>query len=100
MLACLDVHNFDKTRIDFLLNDQNGLDVLNHNKKIKQNRKVLKSLINIICLLGKQELAFHGHDETESSLNRGNYFEFAQFLKDYDTKLSEHFSSLSKHIQN
>jgi hypothetical protein len=57
--------------------------------------------------LAKQELAFRGHDETENSLNAGNFREIFQLLIKRDTEIQDHlkkiegiFSGLSKTIQN
>jgi hypothetical protein len=44
------------------------------------NRKILARLIDVVCFLGKQELAFRGHLENEGSLNKGNYCEILDLL--------------------
>jgi len=46
---------------------------MKHNETVKQNRFVIERLIDVVCFLGKQELAFRGHFEDESSDNKGNY---------------------------
>jgi hypothetical protein len=54
---------------------------------------------------GMQEFAFRGHDERESSINKGNYKEVAEVITRYDALLAEHiklstvFSGMSKTIQ-
>ena len=54
--------------------------------------------------MGKQELAFWGHNESENSLNRGNYIELLQEMSDLDSELKYHlnnstvFSGLSNDI--
>jgi hypothetical protein len=64
-------------------------------------------LIDVTVTLAKQELAFRGHDETENSLNAGNFREIFQLLIKRDTEIQDHlkkidgiFSGLSKTIQN
>jgi hypothetical protein len=47
---------------------------------VKKNREVLGRLINVTCFLEKQELAFRGHDESSTSLNKGNYIELIFLL--------------------
>uniref|UniRef100_H3B203 DUF4371 domain-containing protein n=1 Tax=Latimeria chalumnae TaxID=7897 RepID=H3B203_LATCH len=78
-----------------------------HNAQVEKKRDVLKRFIDIVCLLGRQELSFRTHDESATSLNRGNYVEMAHFLIRYDDRLVTHFSTasnvftgLSNHIQN
>ena len=50
----------------------------------------MKRLIDCVCFLGKQELSFRGHDESESSLNKGNYLECLDLIRLYDPILDEH----------
>uniref|UniRef100_H2ZSF4 HAT C-terminal dimerisation domain-containing protein n=1 Tax=Latimeria chalumnae TaxID=7897 RepID=H2ZSF4_LATCH len=78
-----------------------------YNNMVEQNCDVLERFINVVCLLGQQELSFRAHDESATSLNRGNYVEMAHFLSRYDDRLATHFSTasnvftgLSNHIQN
>lgn len=76
------------------------------NNKVKQNREILKRLINVVTFLGKQELAFRGRDESKESENKGNYLELLDFLAEYDTPLHCHldtatvFIGTSSKIQN
>ena len=66
----------------------------------------MKRLIDVVCYLAMQELAFRGHDERKASTNRGNYIELLNLLAEYDEKLASHlkdasvFSGTSNHIQN
>ena len=40
-----------------------------------------------------QEIAFHGHDETETLENRGNYIELTYLLAEFDEQLLTHLDS-------
>lgn len=97
---------FGHSRIDLALDEQRRLNVSMHNKKVEENRDILKSLIDATCFLAKQELAFRGNDESASSCNRGNYVELLNLMADKDEKLAAHlksstvFSGLSNRIQN
>lgn len=77
-----------------------------HNEKVRQNREILKRLIDVVIFLGKQECPFRGHDETEGSNNKGLYVELLQFLSEYDPLLANHlktstiFRGTSPSIQN
>jgi hypothetical protein len=45
---------------------------------MKENLDILKRLVDMTLYLSTQELAFRGHDETETSLNQGNFKELAK----------------------
>ncbi len=97
---------FGHSRIDLALDEQRRLGISIHNEKVKKNREILKSLIDVVCFLGKQELAFRGNNEGESSSNRGNYVELLHLLASKDANLASHlasstvFSGTSNRIQN
>ena len=61
----------------------------------------MKRLIDVTCLLAKQELQFRGHNEQSR-----NYVEFLQLLSKYDAKLATHlqnstvFKGTSNRIKN
>ena len=98
--------NFGNSRIDLQLDTQKSLGISKHNEIVKRNRDILVRLIDVICYLGKQELALRGHDESENSLNKGNYVETLTLLGHYDHLLDEHlknstvFRGTSPAIQN
>ena len=56
----------------------------------KKWRDILHRLLGITLFLAKQNLAFHGHKEDESSLNKGNFLEMVEMLSKYDSVLKEH----------
>ena len=97
---------FGQTSIDTLLNQQRCAAINQHNKKVKKNREILKRFIQITCFLGIQEISFRGHDESETSDNRGNYVELAHLLANFDEKLQTHldtataFKGIAPSIQN
>jgi Domain of unknown function (DUF4371) len=47
----------------------------------------LTPLVDCIRFSLKIRLAFHGHDETEYSKNRGNFLELLRFLVDHNVKI-------------
>ncbi|XP_061775076.1 zinc finger MYM-type protein 1-like isoform X1 [Nerophis ophidion] len=99
---------FGMSRIDLALDERRRLNISTHNAKVKENREILKDLINVTCFLAKQQLAFRGNDESTGSTNRGNYVEllYAIAENDHDDRLARHletstvFSGLSNTIQN
>ena len=97
---------FGTSRIDLALNEQQRLNISLHNPKVKENREILKVLINGTFYLANQELAFRGNDESATSFYRGNYVELIYAFAENDEKISRHletstvFSGLSNRIQN
>ena len=49
----------------------------------------LNGSIDCTKFLLRQGLPFRGHDESDTSNNRGNYLELLQFLADHDEKIKE-----------
>ena len=97
---------FGTSRIDLALNEQQRLNISLHNSKVKENREILKVLINGTCYLANQELAFRGNNEIATSFNRANYVELIYAFAENDVRISRHletstvFSGLSNRIQN
>lgn len=78
------------------------------NEEEKENRAILKRLIDVVIFFGKQEyLFFGGHDESDVSSNKGMYVELLHFLSDYDYIMANYlkttttvFRGKSPSIQN
>ena len=64
--------------------------------KIASNRQVLFHLLDIIRLLAKQNLALRGHNESASSLNKGNFLELVHHQAKYDPILQQHLQKAGK----
>ena len=48
--------------------------IQSHNKKeVELNRRNVYQLFETVLFLGRQNIAFWGHDESTSSFNKGNY---------------------------
>jgi len=88
------------------LNEQRRLNISVHNAKVRENREILKDLIDVNCFPAKQQLAFCSNDESSISTDRGNYVELLHTLAAKDERLSRHletstvFSGFSNIIQN
>ena len=57
--------------------------------------KVLVRILSAIKFLAKQSLAFRGHDETDESINSGNFLELIKYTAEFDEVLSTHLQSTS-----
>ncbi|XP_074038655.1 zinc finger MYM-type protein 1-like isoform X3 [Leptinotarsa decemlineata] len=96
---------FSKQNIATALNTAQKEAIISFNNQVRENRSNLRRLIDITIYLGSQESAFLGHDETEDSINRGNYKELLMLWGKYDSQFgtflnSSVFSGTSKTIQN
>lgn len=77
-----------------------------YNENVRLNRLFLEHLIEIVFFLAKQDLAFRGHDESSSSLNKGNFKELFEMLfsrcslemKNHYKIIQNKFSGLSQTI--
>ena len=69
-----------------------------------ENRAHLRIIIKCICWLGQQNLALRGHNESDNSLNKGNFLELTEFLRqyvpDFDKSCKSTFDYRSPKIQN
>ena len=72
-------------RVDVMFSRARRDEVERHNEEVRQNREMLKTIIEAVLFLSKQELAFRGHDESSSSLNKGNYRELLECLSKFDS---------------
>ncbi len=75
------------------LSKQQRRETFPNNKKVRQNREILKRLIYTAVFLGRQELLFRGQDESKESANKGNYLELLDHLAKYDSVLRCHLST-------
>lgn len=82
--------------------------VAQYNDTVRLNRLVLHIVISAALFLARQELAFRGHDESSTSLNRGNFKELLSLLvsissleiRTHYAKIKSVFAGDSKTIQN
>ena len=62
-------------------------------KFIDDNRKHLMTVLDV-CLRAKQEIPLRGDDESDQSLNKGNFLEMIEFLGKYDSSVTKGIESL------
>ena len=82
-------------RIEYCLSEAARLQAVKHNNLVKQNRLIVERLIDVVCFLGTQELAFRGHFENEDSDNKGNYLEMLELLSRQEQYIRDHLQSSS-----
>ena len=64
--------------------------------EIKRNRKAVETLLRVVILCGKQDIALQGHSENVYSGNRGNFREILELIRLESTKTNTIFSKLPK----
>ncbi|KAJ8910402.1 hypothetical protein NQ315_011366 [Exocentrus adspersus] len=90
------------------LRENSRLYIQEYNEKVHLNRRFMQLPIRATVFLSKQELAFRGHREGESSSNRGNFKELLTDciavspadIQEHYKKIAPVFSANSKTIQN
>jgi len=55
----------------------------------QKNRCYLKQILSIILMLATGGVAFRGHDESDSSFNRGNFLNTVKLVRDCDPEFDE-----------
>ena len=61
----------------------------NQIKRKFEYRAQLNAIVDCIRFLLHQGLAFRGHDESDDSSDKGNFFELLQFLVDHSDVINE-----------
>ena len=59
---------FGQTRIEHQLDVTQALWVSEHNKRVKENRHVLKDINDAVCFLARQELSFYGNYKSRDQI--------------------------------
>ncbi|KAI6648802.1 Zinc finger MYM-type protein 1-like [Oopsacas minuta] len=63
-------------------------------KFIDDNRKHLMTVLDIITFCAKQDIPLRGDDESDQSLNKGNFLEILELLGKYDSNVTKRIESL------
>ena len=91
----IDLKTFEKVRLDLQLDASKKLSIQHNNEKVKENRAIIRRLIDAVIFLGLQELLFRDHFESEVSINCGNNKELLHLISKYDVKLANHLATAS-----
>ncbi|KAL4091880.1 hypothetical protein QTP88_026492 [Uroleucon formosanum] len=93
----LGLKNLEKNYFSILdvVNEHGNLFKKNYNENVRLNRLFMEHLIDLVLFLGKQELAFRGHDENSDSLNKGNFRElFDMHIIRCSQEIQNHYNSI------
>ena len=74
---------------EYKVNSQRGLTIENRldsarNLQIQRNRHYLTTVSEVVLLCATQDIAFRGHRESQSSMNRGNFLEILHLVACHD----------------
>ncbi|KAL4141564.1 hypothetical protein QTP88_004185 [Uroleucon formosanum] len=106
----LGLENLEKNCFTILnvVNEHGNLFKKKYNENVRLNRLFMEHFFDLVLFLGKQELAFRGHDESSDSLNKGNFRELfemhiircSQEIQNHYNSIKNIFTGMSKSIQN
>lgn len=75
-----------------------------HQLEVIENKKYVEKLFSIMIFLTSQGLGIRGHDQSDNSVNKGNFLELCQLFSKFDisfsAKLQNTFSLTSNRLQN
>jgi len=96
------LHHTNNKSIDYLLFSDQKHKV---KEEVKNNRKILERVIEIVKLIGKRGLSYRATQYESSyslqdpTLDHGNFLEILLLLKKYDVTLNEHIDKITKSAQ-
>lgn len=70
------------------------------NQKIADNREILKVVIDVLVYIARQNISLRGHNESCSSMNKGNLLELLQLLAKYHPILQNHLNKIGNKKKN
>jgi hypothetical protein len=80
---------FGKQNIATVIDTARKMEIEKFKINVRENREIIKSLIDIAIFLCKQELSFRRHDEGKGSSNRGNFKELVSLFSKRDVNLKK-----------
>lgn len=70
------------------------------NRKVCENREILKVIIDVLLYLARQNIAFRGHDESFLSINQGNFLELVKVISQYHPIMQQHLDKIQNKKKN
>ncbi|XP_078171495.1 uncharacterized protein LOC144565578 [Carex rostrata] len=85
-------HNQARKKCLDLMNQAQSIRAVVDKQTVRQEKDYriqLGAIVDCVKFLCRQGLAFHGHDESESSFNEGNFHELLRFLEDHNEEIDK-----------
>lgn len=70
------------------------------NRQISERREILKVIIEVLIFAAQQNIPLRGHDETNNSMNQGNFLEILNLLANYHPILQHHLDKIKRNTRN
>ncbi|KAL4135465.1 hypothetical protein QTP88_007071 [Uroleucon formosanum] len=64
------------------------------NRKVAENREIVRTIIDVLVFISRQNIALRGHNEKHLSLNKSNFLELISLLGDYHPTLENHLNTI------
>lgn len=64
------------------------------NRKVAENREIVRTIIDALVFISRQNIALRGHNEKHSSLNKVIFLELISLLGDYHPTLKNHLNTI------
>lgn len=77
----LQLKSLKERSVDLLLDAQGRNDITRCNEKATKTRVILRRFMDAACCSANKQLTLLGHDESFTSLNKGNFLDFLNLLK-------------------
>ncbi len=91
--AIIDYEKLGKNDVLETMSKNRAIEINEHNQKVKCTRIAIGCIVKCIMFLGKQGLAFRGHDDSEQSFNKGNFKEIINFIRTENKYLDDHLKN-------
>lgn len=69
----------------------------NRSEMIQKNHHYIKTVAEIVVLCSQQDIALRGHDESNQSLNKGNFKELLSLVSNHDTVVAKKLQEMLSH---
>lgn len=70
------------------------------NQEISDNREIVRSIVEVLILVARQNIALRGHDEKITSLNQGNFIEILKVFGRHNALLMSHLEKINSKKRN
>ncbi|KAF0705496.1 zinc finger MYM-type protein 1-like, partial [Aphis craccivora] len=70
------------------------------NRKVAENREVVRTIVDALVFIARQNIALRGHNEKHTSLNKGNFLELISLLGNYHPTLKHHLNTIKINDRN
>ena len=85
--------------VDVLFSRARKEAVERYSEEVRQNREMLKNIVDAVLYLARQEMAFRRHDESSTSLNQGTYRELLKSFGKLDSVFDRRLHGMLQEVE-